>query len=131
MAGTAKLLKCHLFAAALVTIVSCAANAGYEVGMAGRDSRATLQVTNRGLEPLQLSLVRSGATIPIGSVPGLGTRTFFLTGSHLGNGVALQLKAGTRANMSAFQSTVFSATIGQLIEWVIDRGAASDVVTVK
>ena len=131
MTGTTRAMKLDLYLIALATVLSCAPNQGYDFGISGRDSRAILQVTNRELDPLQLSLVRGGTTIPIGAVPGLGTRTFLLNASQIGNGDALQLKAGTRANVSAFQSAVFSATIGHRIEWVINRNVASDVVIVK
>lgn len=131
MAGIANAFTRYVSVVTLSAVIGCTAVRGYEVGIAGRDHRAVLHVTNRGLEHLQLALLRSGATIPIGSVPALGARTFYLTGSQLGNGGALQLKAGTRANVSVFQSALFSATVGQRIEWVIDRALASDVVIVK
>jgi hypothetical protein len=131
MGGMANAFMRHVYIVMLNAVIGCAAVPGYEVGIVGRDHRAVLHVTNRGLDHLQLSLLRSGANIPIGSVPALGSRTFYLTGSQLGNGGALQLRAGTRANVSVFQSAVFSATVGQLIEWVIDRALASDVVIVK
>ena len=131
MTGTARAIRCQLYGIALATIASCAPNPGHGFGIGGIDRRAILQVTNREVEPLQLSLVRSGTTIPIGTVPSLGTRTFLLNASQIGNGDALQLKAGTRADVSAYQSAVFSATVGQRIEWVINRTVASDVVVVK
>ena len=120
------------FATMLLALIACAPTPTMNrVGMDGPGIRTILTVTNKKFDPQQVSLMRSGAVIPIGMVPALSTRVFLLSGSQFGDGGTLQLLAGSRSDASAFRSGTFSAMVGHRIEWVINLGVASDVVIVR
>lgn len=119
-------------AALLIVAIACATvPASRQSGDARPPGRALLHVTNKSVDDLQLFLMRSGTAIRVGRLPGLSTRVFELSGSQLGDGGEIQLVAGSRSNPSAHRSSVFAASFGHRIAWVIDYRVPSDVVIVR
>jgi hypothetical protein len=111
---------------------SCATTGGWtRADAAASPGQAILQVTNKSVDDLQLSLVRSGTTIRLGTIAALSTRVFLISDGQIGDGAELQLSAGTRSRPNWKHSGAFSASVGKRITWVIDAAVCSGSVIIR
>ena len=93
--------------------------------------RTTVLVQNRGWESVQVSVVRAGVPLRIGSVQGLSTRLFVLPPAIMGSGLDLHLRGTRRISGEIFDSQRIDIVPGDRANWVIEPTAAQSYLIVR
>lgn len=117
---TSAKLRMRITPMLLMLALGCA-TASPTLDHSSRPTGAILHATNKSLDDLELSILRGGLVIPIGKVPAFSQRAFVIAGSQLGPGGQMQIQAGTRLNPQLRRSPVFTVSVGQRIDVLVDQ----------
>jgi hypothetical protein len=119
-------------AAAFIAGCAHGVKAGHATKVAIEHRRSVfVNVQNKSFDDLRVYLVLHSVPIPLGWVPGYGSRRLRIWASQLGTGAHIRLVAGLPGESAPRHSTqVFNVEPGHVVDWVIleQHGVSTAIV---